>query len=60
MPDGIAALATLGVSIPEDQAALLRGIHFIEENRSVAGDFPSAQSDGSAYDAASLSAQARR
>lgn len=39
MPDSIAALQTLGVDIPEHIGYPLRGITFIDKNRTLTGDF---------------------
>lgn len=40
MPDGIAALRQLGVTIPADHRFPFRGIRFVEENLAVQSDFP--------------------
>jgi flavin-dependent dehydrogenase len=41
MPDSIAALEALGVTIPNDEGALMCGIRLIEKDRSIVADFPS-------------------
>ena len=40
MPDGIAALRQLGVTIPANQRFSFRGIRFVEENLAAQSDFP--------------------
>lgn len=40
MPDSIAALRRLGVSIREDEGATFRGIRFVEGNLQIEGNFP--------------------
>ncbi|HEY3928699.1 MAG TPA: NAD(P)/FAD-dependent oxidoreductase [Candidatus Koribacter sp.] len=40
MPDGLAALAKLGVVVPPDQAYAFRGIRFLENNSAVDAVFP--------------------
>src|SRR5579864_3063374 len=40
MPDGIAALRELGVTIPAAQRFPFRGIRFVEENLAAQSDFP--------------------
>jgi len=40
MPDGIAALRQLGVTIPADQRFPFRGIRFVEGNLAAQSDFP--------------------
>lgn len=40
MPDGIAALRELGVTIPADQRSPFRGIRFVEGNLTAQSDFP--------------------
>jgi len=39
MPDGLAALQRLGVTIPADQACSFRGIRFVDESHSVEAGF---------------------
>src|SRR5215469_4376206 len=40
MPDGLAALQRLGVTIPQSQACAFRGIRFVEGSHSVGAEFP--------------------
>lgn len=40
MPDGLAALSALGVSVPQEQAYAFRGIRFVEEPSTVEAVFP--------------------
>ncbi len=40
MPDGVAALSALGVTIPSGQSVAFRGIRFIQEDASVEAFFP--------------------
>lgn len=46
MPDAVAALAKLGVSISESNGQVFRGIRFIENRRRVVADFPKGQGVG--------------
>lgn len=46
MPDSIAALQTLGIEIPEHIGYPLRGITFINEDRTLTGDFSSKTARG--------------
>ncbi|HZD32160.1 MAG TPA: FAD-dependent monooxygenase [Candidatus Angelobacter sp.] len=45
MPDGLAALRRLGVTIPSEQACAFRGIRFLDESHSVEASF----SNGTGY-----------
>jgi flavin-dependent dehydrogenase len=40
MPDGLAALAALGVNLPADETGVFQGIRFVEGGRSVEAHFP--------------------
>ncbi|HVI07764.1 MAG TPA: NAD(P)/FAD-dependent oxidoreductase [Candidatus Binatia bacterium] len=40
MPDGLAALSTLGIQIPASEAFVFRGIRFVNEEKSVEANFP--------------------
>src|SRR5215472_13625576 len=40
MPDGLAALRRLGVTIPQSQARAFRGIRFVEGSHNVGAEFP--------------------
>jgi flavin-dependent dehydrogenase len=46
MPDGLAALAKLGVNLPGDQSHTFRGIRFVSGRLSVEGSFPGAHGVG--------------
>jgi menaquinone-9 beta-reductase len=46
MPDGLDALAKLGINLPHDQSHSFRGIRFISGGLSVEGNFPHAQGLG--------------
>jgi len=41
MPDGLAALRRLGITIPSAQACAFRGIRFVDDSHSVGATFPS-------------------
>ncbi len=46
MPDSVAALAALGVRVPEEESGVFQGIRFVEDGRSVEARFPSGEGRG--------------